>query len=200
MPPRNKQPRPPDQWRNRIVGHGEMTADEFAANPRNPRIHGDTQRAAVSSLLDDVGWVAPLVVNRTTGLLLDGHMRVEEAAARGPIPVVWVELTETEEAEVLALLDPIGAMASHDPNTLADLVASMDSTVDVDAVLAGLLPGSTEADQPGAQRPATVKLKPLSRAHVLLSLPLEQWADIADTIDKLARIPGVEVTSTMTVN
>lgn len=199
MPTKKPKPEVPEAWRNRIVDYGEMTAAEIAANPRNPKIHGDAQRKAVSALLDDVGWVAPLVINRSSGLLLDGHMRLEQAAARGPIPVVFVELSDDEEAEVLALMDPIGTMAAHDQGALDVLIAGMDTSVDLTDVLAGMLPAEP-AEVAAPRRPATVRLKPLSRAHVLVSLPLEQWADVADVIDKLAQIPGIEVVSTMSVN
>lgn len=199
MPTKKPKPEVPEAWRNRIVDYGEMTAAEIAANPRNPKIHGDAQRKAVSALLDDVGWVAPLVINRSSGLLLDGHMRLEQAAARGPIPVVFVELSDDEEAEVLALMDPIGTMAAHDQGALDALIAGMDTSVDLTDVLAGMLPAEP-AEVAAPRRPATVRLKPLSRAHVLVSLPLEQWADVADVIDKLAQIPGIEVVSTMSVN
>lgn len=55
-------------------------------------------------------------MNRTTGLLVDGHLRVKLAVKRGEnsIPVSYVELTEAEEEMVLATLDPIVGMARAD--------------------------------------------------------------------------------------
>ena len=186
--------RVPTPWRNRIVDHGTTTAEEIARHPRNPKVHGAEQRGAITAILDDVGWVAPLVINRTTGLLLDGHMRVEEAASRGPIPVVYVELTEAEENEVLALMDPIGAMAGHDADALSKLIEGMESSVDLDVALAGLLP----VDDPDPrQKPVKVELKPLQRAHVLIAVPLDRWDEIADVLDSLSEIPGLTIASTV---
>ena len=66
-----------------------------------------------------------VIVNRTTGYLVDGHLRVElaKAAGQSSIPVVYVELSEEEEQVILASLDPIGAMATADRDKLAELLA-----------------------------------------------------------------------------
>ena len=75
-------------------------------------------------MLGDVGWVQNVVVNRTTGHVLDGHLRVELCLSRGEpmVPVVYVELDEAEEALVLASLDPLAAMAATDKAKLAALL------------------------------------------------------------------------------
>ncbi len=76
-----------------------------------------------------VGWVAGVLVNTTTGHVVDGHLRVELAISRNEptVPVTYVELGEEEERVVLASLDPIGALARPDEDLrrlLADLGAS----------------------------------------------------------------------------
>jgi len=125
-------------WRSRIVGHGQEPPDQLLANPRNWRRHPAEQREALRGSLDTVGWVAQILVNRTTGHVVDGHARVEEAISRGErsVPVLYVELSEEEEALVLATLDPIAAMAIAEQSVLDDLLA--DLSVD-DAGLAALL-------------------------------------------------------------
>jgi DNA modification methylase len=128
----------PAPWRNRIVGSGEASPGELVANPRNWRTHPPNQRVALAGSLAEVGWVAQVLVNRTTGHVVDGHARLEEAIGRGElsVPVLYVELTAEEEALVLATLDPIGAMATADAAMLRELLA--DLSVD-DAGLARLL-------------------------------------------------------------
>src|SRR5215831_11510971 len=66
-------------WQNRIVGHGEVDPRELKANPQNWRLHPSHQRAAVREVLAKVGWVGGIMLNRTTGNMIDGHLRVEEA-------------------------------------------------------------------------------------------------------------------------
>jgi len=122
-----KQPTPP-AFQSRIVGHGDADPAVLAANPRNWRTHPPEQRAALIAELDRVGWVQSVIVNRTTGFLVDGHLRVEVAAAAGEatIPVVYVELTPEEEARVLIGLDPLGSMAGTNDALLQDLLDTVD--------------------------------------------------------------------------
>ena len=130
--------KPTAPLRNRITGSGEEAPDQLLPNPANWRTHPARQRDALRGSLDTVGWVQQVLVNRTTGHLVDGHARVEEAIGRGEptIPVLYVELSPEEEALVLATLDPIGAMAEQSTERLEALLASV--TVD-DAGLLALL-------------------------------------------------------------
>ena len=116
-------------WTNRIVSHGEEPPDKLVANDSNWRTHTQTQRHALSSVLNEVGLVQSVVVNTTTGRLVDGHLRVELAKAQGQptIPVVYVELSEDEERIILATLDPIGAMAEADREKLGELLQGIES-------------------------------------------------------------------------
>src|SRR5665647_157798 len=125
-------------WANRIVCHGEEKPDKLLANPANWRRHGESQQRALSGVLGEVGLVQSVIVNRTTGHLVDGHLRVELALAAGQpqIPVVYVELSEDEERIILASLDPIAAMADADRDKLAELLASVRSD---DEAVRGLL-------------------------------------------------------------
>jgi hypothetical protein len=125
-------------WRNRIVGHADVAPGELVPNPRNWRSHPQEQQRALAGALSEVGWVAQVLVNRTTGHVVDGHARIEEALSRGEpeVPVLYVELSAEEEALVLATLDPIGAMAERDRGRLEELLAEV--TVE-DAGLRALL-------------------------------------------------------------
>ena len=116
-------------WASRIVAHGEESPQSLAPNPANWRQHSEVQRRALADVLAEVGLVQSVVVNRTTGHLVDGHLRVELATAQGQptIPVVYVELSETEERLVLATLDPIGAMATADRTRLTELLAGVEN-------------------------------------------------------------------------
>jgi DNA modification methylase len=125
-------------WRNRITGHGEVDPATLTPNPANWRSHPEPQQRALASALGEVGWVAQVLVNRTTGNLIDGHLRVELARREGEptIPVTYVELSEAEEDLVLASLDPLAAMATVERDALAALLERIETD---DADLRGLL-------------------------------------------------------------
>ncbi len=116
-------------WKNRIIGQGEKPASQFLANDKNWRLHPQAQREALHGALNEVGWVAPVIENRRTGMLVDGHERVWQALQNGDanVPFVEVDLDEAEEAYVLATLDPIGAMAAADAAKLDDLLRDVQS-------------------------------------------------------------------------
>ena len=113
-------------WQNRIVAHADVDP-RAVANPLNWRLHPRAQQQAVSAVLGDVGWVDEVIVNRTSGKILDGHLRVELAMARHEptVPVKFVELTPDEERTVLATFDPIGAMATADQEKLDALLREL---------------------------------------------------------------------------
>ena len=140
----------PDQWHNRITGYGEEAPDTLLANPRNFRRHPKHQQDALAGVLRDVGVVQDVILNRRTGFLIDGHLRVSLAVRDGQatIPVKYVDLSEDEEALILATLDPIAALATVDAEILENLLrevttgdAAVQAMLDALAVDAGIVPG-----------------------------------------------------------
>ena len=128
-------------WRSRIVGHGEEAPDQLLANPANWRIHPKGQQDALAGVLAEVGWVQSVIVNKRTGHLVDGHLRVSIALRDNAesIPVVYVDLTPEEESLVLATIDPLAAMAATDGLQLAALLAEVSTAnPDVNALLESL--------------------------------------------------------------
>jgi hypothetical protein len=148
-------------WRNRIVGTGEEAPDQLLANPGNWRIHPKAQQDALSDALDDIGWIQQVVVNRRTGHLVDGHLRVSLALRNNEptVPVLYVDLDPREEALALATLDPISAMAATDKAKLDALLREVDTgsaalqeMLSELAAKSGLEYGKPEAvNDPGAQ-------------------------------------------------
>lgn len=126
-------------WENRIVEYGEENPEQLLANPLNWRVHPKAQQISISGVLDDIGFIAPVIVNKTTGHMLDGHMRVSLALRNNvkKIPVVYVELTAQEEKEALLTLDPITNMAVADMQNLESLITDLDDVNDAVKLLIG---------------------------------------------------------------
>jgi len=119
---------PSGPWRSRIVGYGEESPDQLLANPFNFRVHTALQEKALGGVLREVGIVQNILVNRTTGHVIDGHLRIAISISEGQpkVPITFVELTQDEEKLVLATFDPIGAMAGKDEEIFKSLVDGMD--------------------------------------------------------------------------
>jgi len=104
------------KWQNRIVGSDRVDPKTLVPNPDNWRLHPEQQSKAMDDTLKELGWIAQIIVNKTTGRIVDGHMRVALAIQRGEteVPVTYVELSEEDERKALATLDPLGAAAGAD--------------------------------------------------------------------------------------
>jgi hypothetical protein len=187
--------KPVPSLRNRIVGHELVPAAKLTAHPDNFRRHGDAQRAALNGSLSELGWVKAVLVNKSSGRIIDGHARVEEAAKKGePVPVDYVELTEEEERLALAALDHIGEMATVDDEALGEL---LEGVATEDAGLQELL--ESIAPETPDDRPVTVEEVDVSavtedRFWMSVRGPLpEQMEAIERLRTLLEELPGVEV-------
>jgi hypothetical protein len=136
-------------WRNRIVRTGMAPLDQITFNARNWRIHPKPQQDALAGVLSEVGVVQHVIINERTGNLVDGHLRVTLADRAGEpaVPAVFVDLSEDEEALILATLDPLSAMAATDREQLDALLhevstgdAAVQAMLDQLAAQAGLVP------------------------------------------------------------
>jgi len=126
--------------KNRITRTAEVKASTLTANPLNWRDHPIAQAKALNAALDALGWVKRVIVNERTGRIIDGHLRVEEAVkVDASVPVVYVDLSEREEALVLAVLDPLAADAGTDTIKLRELIDSLRYSGELDDAMDDLL-------------------------------------------------------------
>ena len=122
-------------WQNRIVGHEDVDPKTLVPNPANWRTHPKAQRNAMGGALEEIGWVQSVIVNKRSGRIVDGHLRVDLAISEGAesVPVVYVDLSDEEERLALAVIDPIGAMAGRNKELFESLTANL--VVDNSALL-----------------------------------------------------------------
>ena len=117
------------RWKSRVVGYGEEPPEKLLPHPANWREHPQRQRRALADVLGRVGWVDDVTVNRRTGRIINGHLRVRMAIERREpsVPVRYVDLSEDEERLVLATLDPITGLAVADTAALDELLQQVDA-------------------------------------------------------------------------
>ena len=129
------------ELRNRIVGSGTLAPEKLLANPLNWRGHPRRQEEAVEGALEEVGWVQDVIVNRRSGRMIDGHLRVKIAKRRKErrVPVKYVDLSPEEERVIMATLDPTTEMAEVDGEKLRPLLAQITvGSIALQKMLAGL--------------------------------------------------------------
>lgn len=126
---------------------------ELADNPANWRRHPESQVAALSDVIAEVGWAGACLFNERTGRLIDGHARKSVAVLQGAksVPVLVGNWTEEQERKILATLDPLAGMAEVDPAALAALLSEVETESEsVKAMLAKLSESNPEAIAAGA--------------------------------------------------
>jgi DNA modification methylase len=133
-------------WKNRIVGYANVDTDQLKANPRNWRTHSRRQQEVLSSVVQEVGVVQNIIVNKTTGLVVDGHLRLSLAIRdnQPTVPVTFVELSESEEALIISTFDPISALAGTNTAMLDTLLRDIETT---DTQIMDLLSTLTQQNQ-----------------------------------------------------
>lgn len=145
-------------YRNRIIGIGEERASQLLANPFNFRIHPLAQQKIMEGILEEIGYIQSVLVNKPTGHVIDGHMRVALALqSDGIVPVSYVDLSLEEEKKALYFFDRIGIMAVIDKEQEVELGNDLDIQ---NEILAALVEERTQS------APAPPKEKSLEKTNV----------------------------------
>jgi DNA modification methylase len=130
--------------RDRIKELRRVPARELLPNPKNWRTHPPAQQDALKGLLAELGYCDATIARELADgqlQLIDGHLRCETTPDM-EVPVLVLDVTETEADMLLVTLDPLACLAEANRETLTSLLASVetDSTA-VQALLDDLAVG-----------------------------------------------------------
>lgn len=116
-----------NKYRNRIIGHEDVDPLSLLAHPDNYRVHPHAQELGMATILGTLGWLDSVLVNKPTGRVINGHMRVAHAISEGEatVPVDWVDLDDAQEKLALATFDAIGSLAVPDVEKREALYAQL---------------------------------------------------------------------------
>jgi len=117
--------------RDRVKEFRRIPANELIPNPKNWRTHPDGQRKALQGILTEVGFAGAELARETPDgiMLIDGALRRETMGTQ-PVPVLITDLTEAEADLLLAVFDPIAAMAGADKKLLEQLLDEIQTSDD----------------------------------------------------------------------
>jgi hypothetical protein len=159
-------------WQNRITRYGEEAPDQLLANDKNWRVHPKAQQDALEGALRKVGIVQNVVVNERSGKMIDGHLRAQMAISSGQptVPITYVNLSDDEEALILATIDPVTGLAGTDQELLDSLITDirlsdlgMDLGTGLNDLLNSLSPDPSLAAVEGEDDVPALPSDPVSR-------------------------------------
>jgi len=120
------------QIRDRIKELRRVRASLLRPNARNWRTHPQTQQDALRGVLAEVGYADALLARELPDgslELIDGHLRAEITPDM-EVPVLILDLNDREAAKLLALHDPLAAMAEANDEMLAELIQQVETEND----------------------------------------------------------------------
>jgi len=115
--------------RDRIKDFRRVPAKSLRPHPKNWRTHNTRQRNVLKGILAEIGYADALLVRELSDgslQLIDGHLRAETTPTQ-EVPVLILDLNEAEADKLLAVLDPLAALAGTDQTTLDDLLAQIET-------------------------------------------------------------------------
>ena len=138
--------------------------------------HPQAQQDALEGALRTVGVVQNIIVNERSGKLLDGHLRVEMAIRSGQptVPITFVDLSDEEEALILATIDPVTGLAGTNQELLDSLITDirlsdlgMELGMGLNDLLNSLSPDPSLAAAEGEDEVPAVPVNPVTRPNDL---------------------------------
>jgi hypothetical protein len=123
-------------YRNRIIGTTEIEVSALEAAPEYCLIHTTAQYQIYAEFLRIIGWVYPVVINRTTGNVISSlaPIRVSDYNEVTHVPVLVVELSKDEESAVVTLCEAISKMSHLDAPKINDYLENMKASSGLRAI------------------------------------------------------------------
>ncbi len=117
------------QIRDRVKELRRVKAEQLKPHPRNWRTHPQRQGDALRGVLAEIGYAGALLARELDDgslQLIDGHLRAQ-ITPDAEVPVLIVDLDDAEADKLLAVLDPLAAMAEADHDALAGLLHDVET-------------------------------------------------------------------------
>lgn len=150
------------RFKDRIKEFRRVAASELHPHPHNWRMHPTAQRDALSGVLAEVG-IADAVLARELPdgslQLVDGHLRADLVGGDTLLPVLILDLDESEADKMLVTYDPLGAMAEANQQHLEQLLDGVETSSDaLRALLESLSSHRDEGDDETSDTPTLTPL------------------------------------------
>jgi len=117
------------KYRDRIKELRRVRAADLKPNAKNWRTHPATQRAALSGVLEEIGYADALLARELSDgslELIDGHLRAEVTPDM-QVPVLVLDVTAEEAEKILLTHDALVKIAGVDDVALGELMANVET-------------------------------------------------------------------------
>jgi hypothetical protein len=128
--------------------------DEIRPNPRNPRKHSRSQIKRLARIIQELGVISPLLVDRD-GNLLAGHARYEACQRLGltEVPTISLEHLDRNQARALMLADnKLAELSTWNEVLLAEHLKELSQVLDFDIELTGFEIGEIDLSIEGLSK------------------------------------------------
>lgn len=100
---------------------------DLKPHPRNPRKHGEAELKALGESIDRFGFTCPIVVQKSTGLVLAGHARLEALRKRGDAeaPVIELDVDDANATAYMIADNQLTILGAWDFPALEELVGEL---------------------------------------------------------------------------
>ena len=146
----------------------------------------------MGGIFEEIGFAGALIVRETPeGFeIIDGHLRADMSGDE-LVPIIVVDLSEEEADKLLAVLDPIGAMAETDTEALDELLRGVSTGSDALMELMSELGGSVyDIEETEAPELEDTEREPYQ--HISFVLHDDQVARLKEAIAKAKELPPLE--------
>lgn len=185
------------QIRDRIRELRRIRAGDLVPNESNWRTRPQAQQDALRGVLKEIGYADALLARELPDGrlgLLDGHLR-QSLDPEQVVPVLVLDVDETEAKNLMLTHDPIGALAEANGEALEALLREVETeNVGLQSLLDSL------AEQTESDREVEIKqlstLPPPKMAWVLIGIPVVRFSEIAADVERIAAVTGVILETT----
>lgn len=179
------------------------TAD-LKQHPNNWRLHPETQKSLLSGLLDRFGKIDAILAYESQkfgGLvIIDGHQRQE---MDGTYPVMVLDVTDEEAAEILLTYNPLAELATQDTEAYRNLLATVDAAeLEASRELSLLAQSVLGEEVVPSETPENATLKrvevkaPPQMIWVVVGVPVNEFGAVNSIVEQLHIVPNVIVEMT----
>ena len=111
--------------------------DNIKLNPANPRKNDENVMRLIKSM-EEFGWTNPILVQKSTGIIIAGHTRYKAAKEKGikQVPIVYLDLDDTKALAYMLADNKLTELVEWDGLKLAEIFNELDQ-VNFDLELTG---------------------------------------------------------------